>query len=410
MSRRVVITGMGGLSALGSSFDEISKAIRARRSGVRYMHEWDGYEDIQTRLGAPIDDLQVPSHYPRKMVRSMGRVALLGVRASELALKDAGLLEDASIQDGRMGVAYGSSSGSLEPMLALARGTAEGSSFRGISATGYIQAMSHTAAVNIGLFFGLTGRVIPTSSACTSGSQAIGYAYESIRFGRQDMMLVGGSDELSFCSAAVFDNLYATSLKNDAPGTTPAPFDRDRDGLVVGEGGCTLILEEREQALARGARIYAEILGFATTSDGAHVTSPQMDNMARTMRLALQDAKLPPEAIGWVNAHGTATEAGDIAESQATRATFQRALPITSLKGNFGHTLGACGSTETWLGIEMLRQGWVAPTLNLVNPDPRCGELDYVMGEPRPLAIDTFMTNNFAFGGINTSLIIKINE
>ncbi|WP_005036019.1 beta-ketoacyl-ACP synthase [Holophaga foetida] len=408
MNRRVVITGMGGLSALGSSFAEISEAIRAKRSGVRYMPEWDAYEDIQTRLGAPIDDLQVPSHYPRKMVRSMGRVALLGVRASELALKDAGLLEDASIQDGRMGVAYGSSSGSLEPMLALARGTAEGGTFRGISATGYIQAMSHTAAVNIGLFFGLTGRVIPTSSACTSGSQAIGYAFESIRYGRQDMMLVGGSDELSFCSAAVFDNLYATSLKNEAPSTTPAPFDRDRDGLVVGEGGCTLILEEREQALARGATIYAEILGFATTSDGAHVTSPQMENMARTMRLALRDAGLPPEAIGWVNAHGTATEAGDIAESQATLATFRRALPITSLKGHFGHTLGACGSTEAWLGIEMLRQGWVAPTLNLVNPDPRCGELDYIMGEPRPLAIDTFMTNNFAFGGINTSLVIRV--
>ncbi|MBP1627420.1 MAG: beta-ketoacyl-ACP synthase [Holophagaceae bacterium] len=408
MTRRVVITGMGGITALGSNFDEIGAAIQAGRSSVRYMPEWDAFEDIQTRLGAPVDHFEVPSHYPRKMVRSMGRVALLGVRASELALADAGLLGDPTIRDGRMGVAYGSSSGSLEPMLALARGTAEGSTFKGISATGYIQAMSHTAAVNIGLNFGLTGRVIPTSSACTSGSQAIGYAYESIRFGRQNMMLAGGSDELTFCSAAVFDNLYATSLKNDAPGTTPAPFDRDRDGLVVGEGGCTLILEEREQALARGARIYAEILGFATTSDGAHVTSPQMENMARTMRLALDDAGLPGEAIGWVNAHGTATEAGDIAESQATLATFGRALPITSLKGHFGHTLGACGSTETWLGIEMLRQGWVAPTLNLVNPDPRCAELDYVKGAARPLSIDTFMTNNFAFGGINTSLIIRV--
>jgi len=408
MNRRVVITGMGGLSALGSSFQEISEAIRAKRSGVRYMHEWAAHEDIQTRLGAPIDGLEVPAHYPRKMVRSMGRVALLGVRASELALRDAGLLGDPSIQDGRMGVAYGSSSGSLEPMLALAQGSAEGSTFQGISATGYIQAMSHTTAVNTCLFFGLTGRVIPTSSACTSGSQAIGYAFEAIRYGRQDMMLAGGSDELSFCSAAVFDNLYATSLKNEAPGSTPAPFDRDRDGLVVGEGGCTLILEEREQALARGAHIYAEILGFATTSDGAHVTSPQMENMARTMRMALADAHLPGEAIGWVNAHGTATEAGDIAESQATLAAFQRAIPISSLKGHFGHTLGACGSTEAWLGIEMLRQGWVAPTLNLVNPDPRCAELDYIMGEPRPLAIDTFMSNNFAFGGINTSLILRV--
>jgi len=407
MNRRVVITGMGGLTALGADFAQISEAIRGARSSVRYMHEWDAFQDIQTRLGAPIDGLEVPAHYPRKMVRSMGRVALLGVQASELALKDAGLLGEVNLKDGRMGVAYGSSSGSLEPMLALGRASLDGT-FGGISATGYIQAMSHTAAVNIGLFFGLTGRVIPTSSACTSSSQAIGYAFESIRYGRQDMMLAGGSDELTFCSAAVFDNLYATSLRNEAPGTSPAPFDRDRDGLVVGEGGCTLILEEREQALARGAHIYAEILGFATTSDGAHVTSPQMENMGRTMRLALQDAALPPDAIGWVNAHGTATEAGDIAESHATLETFQRAVPITSLKGHFGHTLGACGSIEAWLGIEMLRQGWVAPTLNLLNPDPRCAELDYVMGAPRSLSADTFMTNNFAFGGINTSLVIQI--
>lgn len=407
MNRRVVITGMGGVTALGDTFEAIAAALRAGRTAVRAMPEWARYEDLQTRLGAPIDGFATPAHYPRKLTRSMGRVALLGVRATELALADAGLLDDPCLKAGRAGIAYGSSSGSQEPILAMRAGAEEGT-FRGVSATGYIQLMSHTAAVNIGLTFGFTGRVIPTSSACTSSSQAIGYAFEAIRYGKQDLMVAGGSDELTFCSAGVFDSLYATSQRNDAPSTTPRPFDRDRDGLVVGEGGVTLVLEERERALARGARIYAEILGFATNSDGAHVTAPQQETMAVTMRLALEDAGLPPDAIGWVNAHGTATDTGDIAESHATRETFGRAVPITSLKSYFGHTLGACGSLEAWLGIGMLREGWIAPTLNLAHPDPRCADLDYVMGGVRATTIDTFMTNNFAFGGINTSLVIRV--
>lgn len=407
MNRRVVVTGMGGVTALGDAFGPIAGALRSGRSAVRTMTAWDAFEDIQTRLGAPADHFTIPDHYPRKAIRSMGRVALLGVRATELALADAGLLGDPMLQAGRAGIAYGSSSGSLEPMLAAGRSSAEGH-LRGVSATGYIQFMTHTAAVNIGLFFGFTGRVIPISSACTSSSQAIGYAFEAIRAGRQDLMVAGGSDELTFCSAGVFDNLYATSLRNDAPATTPRPFDRDRDGLVVGEGGATLVLEEREHALARGATIHAEVLGFATNSDGAHITAPQMETMAVTMALALEDAGLPGEAVGWVNAHGTATDTGDIAESHATRRTFGRAIPITSLKSYFGHTLGACGSMEAWLGIAMLREGWIAPTLNLEHPDPRCADLDYVMGAVRPAPSDTFMTNNFAFGGINTSLVLRV--
>jgi 3-oxoacyl-[acyl-carrier-protein] synthase II len=397
---------MGGVTALGEDWTAIREGLLARRNAIRVMPEWAAYEDLQTRLGAPVEGFGVPAHYPRKSVRSMGRVALFGVRATELALGHAGLLGDPVLEGGRVGIAYGSSAGSIEPQLALGRSVA-GGTFRGINATGYIQAMSHTAAVNIGLFFRMTGRVIPTSSACTSSSQAIGYAFESIRYGKQEVMVAGGSDELTFCTAGVFDTLYATSLRNDQPGTTPRPFDRDRDGLVVGEGGCTLVLEERERALARGARIYAEILGFGTNSDGAHVTSPQMATMAETMRIALEDAGLPPDAMGWVNAHGTATESGDIAESQATLQTFGRPVPTTSLKSYLGHTLGACGAIEAWFGIQMVREGWISPTLNLEHPDPRCAELDYVTGEARPVPSDLFMTNNFAFGGINTSLVIR---
>jgi 3-oxoacyl-[acyl-carrier-protein] synthase II len=400
---------MGGVTALGDDWEAIRKSLHSGKSGVRYMPEWDRYRDLQTRLGVPVDHFVVPAHYPRKILRSMGRVAMMGVRATELALEDAGLHKHPSIQNGSMGLAYGSSSGSLEPMLALGKGVADGN-FKGINATGYIQSMSHTAAVNIAVFFGLRGRVIPTSSACTSSSQAIGFAYESIRYGKEDLMVAGGSDELSFCHAAVFDTLFATCLRNDSPSTSPQPFDRDRGGLVLGEGACTFILEEREHALARGARIFAEVLGFGTNCDGTHITQPQKETMAVTMQLALKHAAIDPGEIGWVNAHGTATEPGDIAESNATRDTFQRPVPISSLKSFFGHTMGACGSIEAWIGIQMLRTGWVAPTLNLNNPDPRCGDLDYIQGQGRAMDCEVFMSNNFAFGGINTSLIFRCEK
>jgi len=404
--RRVVVTGMGGVTPLGDSWEAIGPAMEAGRSGVKTMTAWDQYPEIQTRLGVPIEHFDVPEHYPRKMVRSMGRVALLGVRATELALQDAGLLGDPILRSGRTGVAYGSSFGSVEPMVALGKSLAVGR-ISGIGATGYIQAMSHTAAVNIGVFFGLTGRVIPTSTACTSSSQAIGYAYETIQQGRQTVMIAGGCDELTIYTAAVFDTLYATSLKNDTPEATPRPFDRDRDGLVVGEGGCTLILEDRDHALARGARIYAEVLGFGTNSDGAHITQPQKETMAETIRLALRDADLQPDEVDWVNAHGTATEHGDIAESHATFEVFQRPIPIVSFKSYFGHPLGACGSLEAWVGIRMTLAQRIAPTLNLVNPDPRCADLDYIQGAPRAMAATCFVSNNFAFGGINTALVFR---
>jgi 3-oxoacyl-[acyl-carrier-protein] synthase II len=276
-----------------------------------------------------------------------------------------------------------------------------------VTATSYILMMNHTTAVNIGVFFQLKGRVIPTSSACTSGSQAIGYAYEAIRFGMQDIMVAGGAEELCPTQASVFDTLYATSQKNDAPQTSPRPFDKDRDGLVVGEGAGTLILEELEHAKARGATIYAEVVGFGTNSDGSHITQPETNTMQVAMELALKDAALAPEAIGYVNAHGTATDRGDVAESLATNRVFGSRMPISSLKSYWGHTLGACGALEAWMSIEMLNSDWYAPTLNLQTIDPLCGELDYIQSEGRSKQNSYVMSNNFAFGGINTSLIFK---
>ncbi|PKU24604.1 beta-ketoacyl-ACP synthase [Telmatospirillum siberiense] len=404
--RRVVVTGMAGLTALGEDWPVIRSAFEQGRTGIRFMEEWARFTEINTRLAAPVPGFSVAERYPRKKTRTMGRVSQMAVYATERALRHAGLLGDPVLTGGRTGVAYGSSFGTPDAVLGFYELKKDGAS-RHLNATSYIQMMSHTAVVNIGLFFGITGRIIPTSSACTSGSQAIGYAFESIRYGKADVMIAGGAEELDITDSAVFDTLYATSTKNDTPATTPRPYDRDRDGLVIGEGAGSLILEEYEHARARGAHIYAEVVGFGCNSDGNHVTQPQAETMAGALRLALDDAGLPASAVGFVSGHGTATEWGDIAETKATNLVMGATAPIHSLKGYFGHSLGACGAIEAWLSIEMMRDGWFCPTANLVHLDERCGELDYVMQEPRRLEVDHLMSNNFAFGGINTSLILR---
>lgn len=404
--KRVVITGVGALSPLGHDWATVRARLKEERNVVQYLTAWDEYEGLNTRLGARAAPFELPAHYNRKATRSMGRVAVMGVRASELALTDAGLLGDPLVSSGRMGISYGSSVGSPAAIgdcgNMIMHKTTEG-----ITANTYIKMMSHTAAVNIGVFFGITGRIITTSSACTAGSQGIGYAFEAIQSGRQVAMLAGGAEELDAIDAAVFDTLFATSTVNDTPHLTPRPFDTKRDGLVLGEGACTLVLEELGHAQARGARILGEIVGFGTNSDGTHVTQPNARTMAQAMRLALDSAAVPPEAIGYVNAHGTATEHGDLAETNATAEVFGRRVPISSLKSYMGHTLGACGALEAWMSLEMMRDGWFAPTINLTEVDARCGELDYIGAGGRAIETDVVMSNNFAFGGINTSLVLR---
>ena len=408
--RRVVVTGMGALSPLGHDWPTVEARLKSRRNAVRVMEDWKQYDGLNTQVGAPAAPFELPPQtYSRKTMRGMGRVALLATRASELALSDAGLLGDPLVKSGRMGISYGSSAGTPANMGDFGRMITEKTT-EGITATTYVRMMSHTAAVNIGDFFGVTGRIITTSSACTSGSQGIGYAYEAIKLGRQVAMLAGGSEELDATGAAVFDTLFATSTKhNETPELTPKPFHAQRDGLVLGEGACTLVLEELEHARARGARIHAELIGYGTNSDGRHITQPHAETMAQAMRLALEDAGVAPSAVGYVNAHGTATEHGDIAETTATNLVFGERMPISSLKSYMGHTLGACGALEAWMSIEMMRSGWFAPTLHLEREtvDPRCGPLDYITGEGRRIQTDIVMSNNFAFGGINTSLVFR---
>lgn len=403
MNKRVVITGVGSISPLGHDWASVREALQAGRCAIELMPDWERIEGLVCHMAAPCE-YTPPSHYRRRILRSMGRVAQLAVRASELALEQAGIAKgDDILTGGQAGVAYGSAQGSVEGMqeffgLLNDHTTAE------LKSTSYIRAMTHTAPVNIGVFFGLTGRVITTTTACTASSQAIGYAFEAIRAGQQTLMLAGGADELTPIHSAVFDSLLATSKSNHSPGSASRPFDAARDGLVLGEGACTFVLEEYEHAHSRGANILGEVVGFATNADGAHITRPQAATQTRCIEMALDSADLTAGDVGFVSAHATATEYGDAAEAEALQAVLPNA-PVASLKGHIGHTLGACGSLEAWASLMMMRDGWFAPTLNL--KEPNCAKLDYVMGDGREISTDHIMSNNFAFGGINTSLILR---
>lgn len=405
---RVVITGIGAISPLGNDWQSVRRKLLSKTNAVQVIEPWLSIQGLHTHVGCPAAPFDLPAEcFTRKSMRSMGRVGIMAVRASQKALEDAGLANSVTLARGDLGVAYGSSAGTPSAMADIA-GLMLRKSTAGLNANTYVRMMSHTAAVNIAIFFHLHGRVIPTSSACTSGSQGIGYAYEAIRFGRETMMIAGGSEELDATDAAIFDTLFATSTGfNDAPQLTPRPFDAQRDGLVIGEGAGSLILEELEHAQERGAHIYAEVMGYACNCDGAHITSPQAAQMAQCMRNALDDAHLSASEIGYVNLHGTATERGDAAESHATYEVFGARTPVSTLKSYMGHTLGACGALEAWMSIEMMREGWFAPTVNLQTPADDCANLNYIMNEELPLSTDLVMSNNFAFGGINTSLILK---
>lgn len=404
--RRVVITGMGVVSALGTGVPAFRERLHVPKNAVRFLPELEKYRGMNACLGAPVQGFTPPAHFTRKVTRTMGPVSVMAVVSAEEALTQAGLLGDPVLQSGRTGIAYGSSSGSVEPISDFYSMIAT-NEVKHITSSTYIKIMSHTCAVNMSLYFKTIGRLYPTGTACTSGSLAIGQAYEAIRYGLQDVMIAGGAEEFSPTQVAVFDTLYATSTRNDTPEITPAPFDKNRDGLVIGEGAGTLVLEEYEHAVNRGAEILAEIVGFGTNTDGVHITQPSPRTMAMALEHALADAGISAEKIGYVNAHGTATQHGDVAESAATHAVFGARMPISTLKSYIGHTLGACGGIEAIASVLMQREKWFIPNLNLREVDPACAQLDYIRGDGREISAEYVMSNNFAFGGINTSLIFR---
>jgi 3-oxoacyl-[acyl-carrier-protein] synthase II len=402
-ARRVVVTGTGLVSPLGNTLETVSQALQEGRHGIATTQEWAAY-GVETRVGgfvAPLDPLDCS----RKQLRSMGRVARLAVAATRSALENAGL-DEAVLRGERTVLLYGSTDGSTSAAEDYYRKLYTTNSFNGLLSSMYLQFMSHTCAANVAQVFGVTGRVVPICSACTSASQAIGEGYVAIATGREDVAICGGAEELHVTVAGVFDLMMATSIKyGDRADLTPRPFDAERDGLVVGEGAGTLVLESYEHARRRGARIHAEIVGYGSNCDGVHLTSPSPHGMAGAMRRALRCAGLSPDDLDYINAHATGTEVGDIAESQATMEALGGDVPLSSTKGHTGHTLGGCGAIESIFVLAMLRDGFLPPTRNLETVDPRCAPLHYLRDEVRHATPRRIMNNNFAFGGINTSLV-----
>lgn len=405
MTRRVAVTGLGLVTPIGSSLEACGKALNALEHGIVTMPEWDKVTQLSPRLAGVVKD-PIP-RFPRRRIRTMGRVGQLALTATDQAIADAGLgAEDLGSM--RTGLTYGSTHGSTTVTEEFCRKLLIGDSLVGIPGSAYLKFMSHTCAANLAQDYGIRGRVVPIVSACTSASQSIGAGYEAIQQGKQDVMLCGGAEEMHMVHAAVFDLVYAASRNYNAqPEQSPRPFDRDRDGLVVAEGAGTLILEDFERATLRGARIHAEVVGYGTCCDGTHVTSPSPGGMSHAMNLALADARLNAEQIDYINGHATGTDVGDVAESQAVASVFKDRTPISSTKGHTGHTLGACGAIEAAFCLWMLKEKVVPPTRNLCVVDERCAPLNYVVGEPQALNAQYIMSNNFAFGGINTSLIFR---
>ena len=405
-SRRVAITGMGMVSPLGNRFEDFMTSLYENKSSVKNYKDKEHFDCLKTKLASLLEDFD-ENQLPRQLRRSMSRVSLLAVNSTQKAISDADLTEEI-LKSPRTGTAFGSTMGGTSTLEDCFTKWIKNNSFSEMMTSTFLRIMPHTCAANIALAFGITGRTMATCTACSSSLQAIGFAYEAIKSGQVDTMVCGGAEEFHVSIIGVFDVMYATSSHfNDNPSETPKPFDTNRDGIVVGEASGTVILEDWDHAVKRKAKIYGEVVGFHTNTDAGHMTNPSVVGMAAVMSAAVADAKINLSDISYVNAHGTGTLIGDIAESQAIYSLFGDKVPVSSLKGNMGHLMGACGVMETIACLGMLADNKVMPTKNLKNPDPKCGNLNYIMNVTQPLEQKYILKNSFAFGGINASLVLK---
>lgn len=406
--RKVVVTGMGAISPFGIGIKPMMEGLYSGNSAViSQKAEWEGeIKDLNCWVGAPLKEPLPSKAISRQYRRSMGPTAIMSLLAANEAIEHAGISEP-FFTSGRTGVSFSSSTGSAESLTIYFKEFFSSASLKNISSGTFFQVMSHTCAANIAHALNIKGRVISPDSACSSSTQAIGLGYEAIKYGLQDVMLCGGSDELEAIVCGSFDLLNATSCRfNDKPTETPRPFDRDRDGTVCGEGAGCIILEAEDSAIKRGAPILAEIIGFSTLSDGTHLAQSHSDSIVRCMEHALENAGLAPEDIDYINAHATGTILGDLSEAEAIQKVFgDRGVPVSSLKGHMGHTLGASGALELAASVTMMNDSILIPTLNLSHPGEGCEGIDHLM-ETRKSQVRKFLKNSFAFGGINSILVI----
>ena len=403
--RRVAITGMGAVSPLGESVECLIAGIEAGKCSTRRMPGWEQYNGLRSLVAAPVE-LKNEKLIPRKDRRSMSPMSIFAVQAANQALEDAGVaLEDA--QPGRVGCVIGSTVGSSIGFERIFQLMGPGGDLAKLTSMQFFQCISHTAAMNVAQFLGPTGTVMAPAAACASSLQAVGAGYDLVRTGQQDLVLCGGTEELHPVVTGSFDVLYAASIAhNDSPEQTPRPFDKDRDGLVCGEGSGILLLEDYDRAAARGATIHAEVVGYHTCGSGEHISQSSRRAMVECMTHALRKAGIAPNEVDHVNAHATATVHGDVEEASAIRELFGDTAPVTSLKGYFGHTLGAAGTIELIPSLVMMKRGILYPTLNLETVDPDCAGIRHVT-EKMEADVKTVLKNGFAFGGINATLVCR---
>jgi len=405
MNNRVVITGCGAVSPFGLGTDSLFEAIWQGRSGVQQIPAWNDIKGLNSTIAAPVPEFNPKDFLPRGARRTMGPMAVYATLAAKEAVKQA-KISDKLLASGTIGTAIGSTTGSPSIYEELFREFFPNRSIESIRSGLFFKIMGHSCAANVSQALNIRGEQWAPASACTSASQAIGLGYLLVKSGRQQAMLCGGADEVHYTVTMIFDVVRAASHRNLSPTTTPRPFDRDRDGVVCGAGSGIIILESLDSALARGADIYGEILGFGHVNDADHIANPHQESMARAIGNSLQEAKVDGSEIDYINAHATGTAIGDIAEAKAIKLALNDRVPVSSLKGHIGHTLGAAGSLETIVLLEMLKRQELIPTLNLENPDPECSCVN-LLQTTQKTALNTVLKNNFALGGVNTSLVIR---
>jgi len=409
MERRVVITAASAITPIGREREEILRNLLGGVSGIKRFTQQDDLlaPYLHSKVYGLVD-YEIDYGFSRKYVKTLGPVSYYACQAAKEVIAQAGLSQD-MLSSGRVGVAFGSTHGSptVQRDIYEAFFDNERRGYAKINATDYLKSMVHTTAVNITRMFGITGRVIASCTACTTGSQSIGYGYEAVKYGLQDAMICGAADERDTTTVAVFDNLLACSTAfNDEPHRTPRPFDVERDGLVVGEGAGAVMLEDLEFARARGAAILAEVIGFACCNNGGDLILPNADGVIRTIKMALENACIRPEDVDFISAHATATKVGDVVEAQAISSEYGDRPVVVGFKSYIGHTMSACGAIETIFTLYLMQEGIVVPTLNLEEVDPRCGMINHSL-KVKELPIAIASVHNFAFGGVNTVLLLK---
>jgi 3-oxoacyl-[acyl-carrier-protein] synthase II len=401
---RAVITGYGVVCPIGYSVAEMMQSLATGVCATKAMPPtWNRFGRLRCQVGAPVE-LRDPKAIPRSLRRTMSPMSIYAVQASTQALQQAGIDPATIPENNRVGCIMGSTTGSPQAITQTYEILLAKNEYVMLGASEFFRCISHTVALNVAQYYGIKGVVSATSAACASGLQAVGAAFDQVRLGRQDVVLCGGAEELHETVVGSFDILYAASAQfNDSPSQTPRPFDKKRDGLVCGEGAGVIVVENRDHAIKRGAKILAEIVGYHTCSNGIHVSQSDDTSMTNCMQTALDAAGLKPSQIGYVNAHATGTPQGDSAEARAIAAVFGSEIPVSSLKGNMGHTLGASGPIELAATIEMMHAETTYPTHNLQEIDPECGGIMHVTQTTKK-NFDTFLKNSFAFGGINSAI------